>query len=47
MYLLLNIAIEPNIASSFTESAMEIDYIRVFENNLGILINPGEIPEAF
>ena len=47
MYLLLNIAIQPNIQSSFNESAMEIDYIRVFKNNLGISANPGEIPEHF
>ena len=31
LYLLLNIAIEPSIASSFTESSMEIDYVRVYE----------------
>jgi beta-glucanase (GH16 family) len=30
-YLLLNIAIEPGIASSFTESAMEIDYVRIYQ----------------
>ena len=30
-YLLLNIAIEPSIESSFTESKMEIDYVRVYE----------------
>ena len=30
-YLLLNIAIEPSIASSFTESEMEIDYVRIYE----------------
>lgn len=30
-YLLLNIAIEPSIASSFTSSAMEIDYIRIYQ----------------
>jgi beta-glucanase (GH16 family) len=30
-YLLLNIAIEPQIASTFTSSAMEIDYIRIYE----------------
>ena len=47
MYLLLNIAIVPNIASSFTESEMEIDYIRIFRNNLGISTNQGEIPELF
>ncbi len=32
-YILLNIAILPNIASSFTESAMEIDYVRVYQNS--------------
>ena len=31
LYLLLNIAIEPSIAASFTESSMEIDYVRVYE----------------
>jgi beta-glucanase (GH16 family) len=30
-YLLLNIAIEPDIDASFTESSMEIDYIRIFQ----------------
>jgi beta-glucanase (GH16 family) len=30
-YILLNIAIEPGIASSFTESAMDIDYVRVYQ----------------
>jgi len=30
-YLLLNVAILPSISSSFTSSAMEIDYVRVFE----------------
>ncbi|MFK7946634.1 MAG: family 16 glycosylhydrolase [Saprospiraceae bacterium] len=30
-YLLLNIAIEPSINPSFTESAMEIDYVRIYE----------------
>ncbi|MFT5914344.1 MAG: beta-glucanase (GH16 family), partial [Bacteroidia bacterium] len=29
-YFLLNIAIQPKISSSFTSSAMEIDYIRVY-----------------
>lgn len=29
-YLLLNVAIEPSIAAGFTQSAMEIDYIRVY-----------------
>ena len=30
-YLLLNVAIQESIASSFTSSAMEIDYIRVYQ----------------
>ena len=32
MYLLLNIAILPNISPNFNESSMEIDYIRIYEN---------------
>jgi beta-glucanase (GH16 family) len=32
-YLLLNVAILPNIALNFTESAMEIDYVRVYQSN--------------
>lgn len=30
-YLLINIAIQPNISSSFTQSALEIDYIRIYQ----------------
>ena len=30
-YILLNVAILPNIAPSFTESSLEIDYVRVYE----------------
>ena len=30
-YILLNIAIEPSIAPNFTQDAMEIDYIRVYQ----------------
>ncbi len=30
-YFLLNIAIQPSIAGSFTQDAMEIDYVRVYE----------------
>jgi beta-glucanase (GH16 family) len=30
-YLLLNVAILPEIAASFTESAMQIDYVRVYQ----------------
>jgi beta-glucanase (GH16 family) len=32
-YLLLNIAILPNIDPNFTESAMEIDYVRVYQES--------------
>lgn len=32
-YLLLNIAIEPSIDPTFTESAMEIDYVRVYQES--------------
>ena len=30
-YLLLNIAIEQNISQSFTETEMEIDFVRIYE----------------
>ena len=30
-YILINIAIEPSIDPTFTESAMEIDYIRIYQ----------------
>ena len=32
-YLLLNVAILPNIAANFTESAMELDYVRVYQES--------------
>jgi len=32
-YLLLNIAIQPNIQSSFTQSDMVVDYVRVYQLN--------------
>ena len=32
-FLLLNVAIESDISDSFVESAMEIDYVRVFQKN--------------
>lgn len=31
-YLILNIAIQPNIAANFTQSAMDIDYIRIYQD---------------
>jgi len=33
-YLLMNIAIETSIASSFTETEMELDYVRVYEASI-------------
>ena len=32
-FLLLNVAIESNIDPNFMESAMEIDYVRVYDTN--------------
>jgi beta-glucanase (GH16 family) len=32
-YLLLNVAIEPSISSNFTQSAMEVDYVRVYQQS--------------
>jgi beta-glucanase (GH16 family) len=32
-YLLLNIAIDPNVAANFTQSTMEIDYVRVYQES--------------
>lgn len=32
-YLVLNVAILPNIGASFTESALEIDYIRIYQES--------------
>jgi beta-glucanase (GH16 family) len=34
-YLLLNVAIQNNISSSFTQSAMEIDYVRIYADGAG------------
>jgi hypothetical protein len=39
-YLLMNIAIESSISSSFTETEMEVDYVRVYEAS--ILSNQAE-----
>ena len=45
-YLLMNIAIEPSIASSFTETEMELDYVRIYETS--ILSNQAEtVPNDF
>jgi beta-glucanase (GH16 family) len=32
-YILLNVAIEPSVTQSFAQSAMEIDYVRVYQAN--------------
>jgi beta-glucanase (GH16 family) len=32
-YILLNFAIEPSITNSFMQSAMEVDYVRVYQKN--------------
>ena len=39
-YLLLNIAIQDNISSSFSQSAMEIDYVRVYTEGAGSSAQP-------
>ena len=45
-YLLMNIAIEPSIASSFTETEMELDYVRIYETS--ILSNQAQtVPNDF
>jgi len=41
-YLLMNIAILPNIDPSFTESAMEIDYVRVYQENTSSSIDESQ-----
>ena len=45
-YLLLNIAIEQNISPNFTESDMEIDYVRIYESST-LFSNESVIPSAF
>lgn len=42
-YLLLNLAIEPNITSNFTQSAMEIDYVRVYQGGEDNYVVPDNI----
>lgn len=43
-YLLLNIAIEPSVTQNFIQSTMEIDYVRVYQENVSstaaIIISP-------
>ncbi len=38
-YLLLNVAIEPSVTASFMQSAMEIDYVRVYQQNSLLPLN--------
>jgi beta-glucanase (GH16 family) len=38
-YLLFNVAILPNIASNFTESSMEIDYVRVYQESTASVLD--------
>lgn len=37
-YLLLNVAILPNIASNFTQSPMEVDYVRVYQETTSLSV---------
>jgi hypothetical protein len=46
-YLLLNIAIESSITSSFTETEMEIDYVRVYEASSELSSQAGTTPNTF
>ncbi len=39
-YLLMNFAIEPSIEASFTEDAMEIDYVRVYKETTVSTLTP-------
>ena len=38
-YLLLNIAIQPSVVASFTDSKMEIDYVRVYQESTASVSN--------
>ena len=42
-YLLLNLAIEPDIIPNFTQSAMEIDYVRVYQGGEDNYVVPDNI----
>jgi beta-glucanase (GH16 family) len=39
-YLLLNVAMQSNVAANFTQSAMEVDYVRVYQESA--LSNPNQ-----
>ena len=43
-YFLFNVAILPSILPSFTESAMEIDYIRVYQTSPATALSPVDMP---
>lgn len=55
-YLLFNVAILPNITAGFTESAMEVDYVRVYqesalstdelETNQDVLLYPNPVKDT-
>lgn len=38
-YLLLNVAIEPRVTSGFVQSAMEVDYVRVYQQGSPLPLN--------
>ena len=42
-YLLLNLAIQSNISTSFTQGAMEVDYVRVYQNTTVDLQAPTDL----
>lgn len=46
-YILLNSAILPSIASNFTESAMEIDYVRIYQESPPLSIQEEEHASEF
>lgn len=45
-YLLLNIAIEPSVTPNFVQSTMEIDYVRVFQENELNTSNTSNFPQV-
>lgn len=44
-YLLLNVAIQQNIAANFTQSAMEVDYVRVYQQSAVSINQNNDLPE--
>lgn len=45
-YLLLNLAIEPTITPAFTQAALEVDYVRVYQGTT-TRVKPGILKEPF